>query len=526
MGRSYCGELRRKDLGREVSVYGWVDGVRQYGKLNFVDLRDCTGKVQIVFDEKIRKEGLGREVVLFVRGEVVERKSKNPNLKTGDVEIKAMDYKILNKTKNMPFYPQDITRVREETRLRYRYLDLRREEMQDTFRTRDKILSLIREFFHKKKFVEIETPTLAKSTPEGARDFLVPSRLEKCNFYALPQSPQIYKQVLMVAGFDKYFQIVKCFRDEDLRANRQPEFTQVDLELSFTTPEEVMLLTEELFKVLWKAFKKKEIKEKFPVFSYIEALKRFGTDSPDLRIPFEISESREGIYVEYTIGKEEEKRLLEELRLMKDIQKNFSVLRVGGKTRFLFREKNEDNYKTLGVVRERIAKLENLVKEDEFRFCWVKEFPMFEFNKDEKRWQTTHHPFTKIKGTWSEKKHKEAIAMSYDIVLNGEELGGGSIRNHDPEEQKRILRFLGLSEKEISKKFGFLLNALEHGAPPHGGIALGLDRIVMFLTNKKNIRDVIAFPKTKKAQGLLEGSPSEIDKKQLKDLGLDCKHKK
>ena len=450
----YCGELRPEHEGKEVILLGWVHRQRDIGNLVFIDLRDREGLVQVVvpssegalLDEakKIKMEN-----VVGIKGVVKKRaeRSRNPQLPTGDVEVEAKELKIISTSKIPPFVIADPPQASEELRFKYRYLDMRRPSMQRNMKLRHQAALSVRNFMSENGFLEIETPFLTKSTPEGARDYLVPSRMYKGRFYALPQSPQLFKQILMISGFDRYFQIVRCFRDEDLRAERQPEFTQIDVEMSFAEPEDIFDLVEAMMAAVFKLIGAK-IDIPFPRLTYEESMEKFGTDKPDLR-----------------------------------------------------QEKDKTN----------------------FKFAWVTDFPLFEKSEEEKRLLSMHHPFTSPHEddlAFLEKEPSKVRAKSYDLVLNGVEIGGGSIRIHDPELQKRIFKLLGLNQKEVEEKFGFFLEALLYGTHPHGGIALGFDRIVMILAGEKSIRDVIPFPKTTSALCLLTDSPAEADPHQLEELGL------
>ncbi len=439
------GQLNKKDVNKNVVLAGWVDSLRLHGKIGFVNIRDRYGLTQLFIDEKLINDAskLNKEDIILVKGKVNERPKNqiNKDLSTGEIEVKVNNLEIINKVKELPL---DLSlESNEETRLKYRYLDLRRKNMQHNIITRHKIIKAIRDFMDKENFLEIETPILAKSTPEGARDYLVPSRLYKGKFYALPQSPQLFKQLLMVAGFDRYFQIVKCFRDEDLRADRQPEFTQLDVEMSFINEEDIYSLFERMFKYVWKNVLDVDIKIPFPRMGYDEAIKKYKTDKPDLR-----------------------------------------------------KNKNE------------------------FAFVWITDFPMLEYNKEEKRWKAMHHPFTMPEDINElEKNPGKVKARAYDLVLNGSEIGGGSIRINKKEIQERVFKVLGIDKKEANDKFGFLLNALDY-CPVIGGIAFGIDRIVTIATNNDSIKEVIAFPKNKDAKDLMLDSPSNVDKEQLKEIGL------
>ena len=441
-----CGELRKSHVGKKVKLCGWVEDLRQFGKVNFIDLKDRYGKTQVV----ILGKDLGIKIGYCIQaeGEVVERKDKNPDLKTGDIEVFTKEIKTFNESPPMPFDAKN-ENIDEELRLKYRYLDLRTEKMQQNLFLRHKVIKALHDYMDKAGFTNIETPILGKSTPEGARDYIVPSRVNPGKFFALPQSPQIFKQLTMIANYDKYYQIARCFRDEDLRADRQPEFTQLDIEMSFIEQEDLLKEIENLFKFIFKQALNINIKTPFPKITYEEAMKRYETDSPDTR-------------------------------------------------------KNKEGYS----------------------FVWVVDFPMFEYNKDDKRFYATHHPFTSPEDNADFSKPEKMKSKAYDLVLNGSEIGGGSIRIHDAETQNKVFKTLGISEKEAQEKFGFLLSALSYGAPPHGGIAFGLDRIIQIMTNSASIRDVIAFPKNKDARDLMMDAPSEVNEAQLKEanIKLDVKN--
>jgi len=445
-----------KYVGKKARVYGWVNSRRDHGKIIFIDLRDRSGLLQVVFSTDIKSaENLRPEWVIAVGGKINKRPKGmiNKDLKTGAVELKAEKLEIISKAKTPPFEIACDKAIGEEMRLKYRYLDLRREKMKENIIFRYKVVKLIRDYLDKKSFIEVETPILTKSTPEGARDFLVPSRLHAGEFYALPQSPQQFKQLLMVAGFEKYFQIARCFRDEDLRGDRQPEFTQLDLEISFPSQEEIMEITESLMIEITKLAGKKLTFKPFKVLTYEEAMKKYKTDKPDLR------KSVKG-------GKKDPKEIC---------------------------------------------------------FVWIINWPLFEWNKEEKRWDPMHHIFTAPKEEdikLLDKDPSKVHSWQHDLVCNGQEIAGGSIRIHQPEIQKRIFKLVGLKEKEIEEKFGHLLRAFQYGTPPHGGIALGIDRLLAILRNEPSIREVIAFPKTGDARDLTMEAPNKVDKKQLKDLNL------
>lgn len=450
-----CGELRKEHGDQEVTLCGWVNARRDHGKLIFIDVRDRYGFTQVVFVPSVSKEAhdvaqkLGPEFVIKVTGKVVVRPDKmiNADIPTGEVEVCAEKLEILNASEVPVFEIDDIGEVSEELRLTYRYLDLRRKKVLQALQIRHKVCSVIHKFFEREQFMEIETPVLTKSTPEGARDFLVPARLNPGHFFALPQSPQLFKQILMVSGIDRYYQIVKCFRDEDLRADRQPEFTQLDMEMSFVTEEDIFEITERLFKEIFKEVKGVDIPTPFARMTYDEAKEKYNSDKPDLR--------KEG---------------------------------------------------------------------EEFAFVWIVDFPMFKYNEEEKRWDSEHHPFTSVREEdlprLENKEFDKVKARSYDLVLNGSEIGSGSIRIHKKDMQKKIFDIIGLEQNEAQERFGFLLKAFEYGAPPHAGVAYGLDRLVAILTGLDSIRDTIAFPKTQKGNCLMTDAPSLIDQGQLKELGL------
>jgi aspartyl-tRNA synthetase len=577
----YCGEITEKYLGKEVIVNGWVKSVRDHGGVIFVDLRDIRGVVQIVFSPEVSKElhesasKLRDEYVLAVKGIVKLRpaESINPNIKTGNVEIWATEFEVLNTSETPPIPFDNPKTVSEDKRLRYRFLDLRSEMMKNNIVKRYEITKVIRNYLDENNFIEIETPMLIKSTPEGARDFVVPSRLNKGKFYALPQSPQLFKQILMVSGFDRYYQIARCFRDEDLRADRQPEFTQVDLEMSFVDMDTVMNIVEGMIKrVLDKVYGIK-IEDRFPILSYEEAMNRFGSDSPDLRFGMEIIDISEevrgcefkvfsevldkGGVVKCIVVERGDEISRSELDFLRDWVQEFGAKGVAwfrvkngdlesnitkffseeirkkiiaktnakdGNLLLIVADKWEVATKTLGQIRLRMANKLNLIpKDNTLKFCWVVNFPLVEWNEEENRYDPLHHPFTAPVYEDIPLLDTDPLkvrAQSYDIVLNGTEIGGGSIRIHNQELQKKIFNLIGLSDEEANEKFGFLLDAFKYGAPPHGGLAIGLDRFVAILQGMESIRDVIAFPKTQKAQCLLSGAPSFLQKKQLDELGI------
>ncbi len=578
-----CGELRASDVGKTVTLNGWVDRRRDLGGLIFIDLRDRYGKTQVVFSPQhsnqayqIAKE-LKSEFVISVTGKVERRPkgAENPSLPTGEIDILADEVQILSKSETPPFLIEDDINVSEELRLRYRYLDLRRPIMQSNLITRHRMAQVVRRYFDENGFIEIETSFLVKSTPEGARDFLVPSRLHPGKFYALPQSPQLYKQILMVAGFDRYFQIVRCFRDEDLRADRQPEFTQIDVEMSFVTEEDIFNIVEGLIFRLMKEIKGIEIQLPFPRISYVDAIEKYGTDKPDLRFDLEIVNATDIFKTtEFKVFREaiENGGLICGLNLpgcanfsRKQIDELASFVKglgAGGLVHFkvengevespvakyftkislqklkermnsqdgdliiLISDQPQKVYSILGSLRLEMGKRLNLIDEDKFKFVWIVDFPLLEWDEEEKRWVSVHHPFTSPKLEdlhLLDSEPGKVRARAYDLVLNGNEIAGGSIRIHNAELQRKIFKLLGISDEEAKKKFGFLLEAFKYGAPPHGGIAFGFDRLVMLFTGMKSIRDVIAFPKTSSALSLMDEAPSEVDPKQLDELHIQLK---
>ncbi|WP_448587724.1 aspartate--tRNA ligase [Thermocrinis sp.] len=586
----YCGLISQEDLEREVILCGWVHRVRNHGGVVFIDLRDREGIVQVVVEERHSPEayevadGLGAEYVICVRGKVRKRPpgTENPKLKTGEFEVLAEKIEVLNTSELLPFSIEEETPVSEELKLRYRYLDLRRESMKRSLLFRHRAYQIIRRFFTEKGFVEVETPFLTKSTPEGARDFIVPSRLHPGKFYALPQSPQLFKQILMVAGLDRYFQIAKCLRDEDLRADRQPEFTQIDFEMSFVDEEDVMSITEELIKTLFEELLGLEIKTPFDRLSYFECLERFGSDKPDRRFGLELVEVGDllkdtdfkvfrevlesgGVVkaINFNAGELSRGQIDELTRLAQSWgAKGLAWIRVeDGKltspiVKFLKEEEikgilertkaepgdtilfsagsKELVYKVLGNLRLHLAKGFNLV-ENGFDFLWVVDFPLLEWDEEEGRFVSLHHPFTSPKEEdipvllkaleVQDLKEKKRLvhsvkARAYDLVINGYEVGGGSIRIHRKDLQETIFKLLDISPVEAEEKFGFLLKALGYGAPPHGGLAIGLDRLLAIMLGLDSIRDVIAFPKTQKGTCPLTGAPDYVSPKQLKDVHI------
>jgi len=581
-----CGELSKADIGIDVTLMGWVGRRRDHGGLVFIDLRDREGYTQIVFNPEVDEfshknaEKLRDEFVIAIKGEVKPRPEGtiNPRLSTGEIEILVKKLKILNKAEVLPFSisEEDKNLPTEEIRLSYRFLDLRRDEMQKNIIFRHKLLHCIRQFLTQNGFIGIETPCLTKSTPEGARDYLVPSRVNRGKFYALPQSPQLFKQLLMISGFDKYYQVARCFRDEDLRADRQPEHTQIDLEMSFVNVENIFNVIEGMFKVLFKDLLNMELKTPFPRMTYEEAINKYGTDKPDLRLNVPIrdisslvKEAGYKIFSEIIKKGGKVKGLLIKgkgtLNLSEIEKIRKQVIELGSKGLSWIRIKEEEIEASFQkfvppqvlkkikecfkaeagdiilILADQEGKLDevlfsfkdylgeafNLKKPGDFKFLWIREFPLFEYNQEEKRWQSVHHPFTMPREEyWKnlEVNVKEVKSLAYDLVLNGEEIGGGSIRINRRELQEKIFKILKINTAEAQKKFGFLLKALEYGAPPHGGIALGLDRLCMLLLGRNSIREVIAFPKTQKAICLLTKAPSDVDEKQLKELHIKIKN--
>jgi len=573
--------LNLTEVGKEVVVSGWINKRRDFGSLIFIDVRDRSGIVQVVVDQTTdpltfqQAEKLRNEFVVAIKGVVTPRAKEavNPNLLTGEIEIKATVIEILNEAKNPPFYIQDNIEVDETVRLKYRYLDLRRPEMFKTFQLRHKITTVIRNFLDQNGFIDVETPILTKSTPEGARDFLVPSRLNPGEFFALPQSPQLFKQLLMVAGFERYFQVTRCFRDEDLRADRQPEFTQVDIETSFLPLADFHKLMEEMMAKVVKETKGIDIPLPFPRITYHEAMERFGSDKPDIRFAMELVDVTEivkgldfkvfqtvisnggvvkGINVKNSahFSRKEIDQLGEFVSLYK--AKGLAWLAFvgnevkGSLAKFmketeltLIKEKMDVNegdlllfvadqrkivYDALGNLRVKLAKELNLIDQNRLAFLWVTEFPLLAYDEEEKRYVAEHHPFTM---PMVEDIHLldtnplQVRAQAYDMVLNGYELGGGSMRIYKKEIQEKMFNLLGFTPEEAKAQFGFLLDAFEYGTPPHGGIAFGLDRLVMILAGKQTLRDVIAFPKTSSASCLLTSAPSVVNPKQLQELKID-----
>lgn len=573
---NYCGET--EGVGKTVVVGGYVQKIRDMGTLIFIDLRDRTGIVQLAFDETTDKAVFEKaaschsEYVLMAKGVVRERESKNDTIKTGGIEIFVDDLRILAKAQTPPFEITDKTNVNEELRLKYRYLDLRRGPLQENIIKRSKIAKSARDYFEENGFIEIETPMMIKSTPEGARDYIIPSRVHNGKFYALPQSPQIYKQLLMISGFDRYIQLARCFRDEDLRADRQPEFTQIDLEMSFVDVEDILEIGEGLVKRLFKDVLDVDIPTPLPRITYKEAMERYGSDKPDTRFEMEICDLSDivkncgfGVFTSAigdggsvraicaknaagTLTRKEIDKLTEYVRgigakglayirwvddvpscsfakFMTEAELDAILNRCGaekGDVVFIVADKNSTTLSTLGALRLKVAKQLDIIK-DGFNFLWVTQFPFFEYDEDTKTYVAMHHPFTMPEDDciqYLESNPEKVTAKAYDLVLNGTELSSGSIRINDYELQQKMFKALGLTEEEIAAKFGFLVEAYKYGAAPHGGMGIGLDRIAMIMCGADSLRDVVAFPKVQNASELMSNSPDIVDEVQLKELGI------
>ncbi len=578
-----CGDLRISDVGKEVTLFGWVQRQRDLGQLIFIDLRDRTGIVQLAFSDETDKEIFEKaascrsEFVLGVKGTVAERSAKTDKIPTGDIEIQVNELRILSKAQTPPFEILDETKTGEELRLKYRYLDLRRKPLQDNLIMRSKIAKVARDYFYENGFIEIETPMMIKSTPEGARDYLVPSRIHQGKFYALPQSPQIYKQLLMLSGFDRYIQLARCFRDEDLRADRQPEFTQIDMELSFADMDEIMDINEGFFVRLFDEVLGEKLETPFTKMSYEEAMNRFGSDKPDVRFGMEIQDISElvkdsdfGVFsnpikaggsVRCIVAKDAAKvytrkeidKLTEYVRgigakglafvrwvedepscsfkkFMKEGELEAILDKVGaekGDVVLIVADKNSVTLPVLGALRLTVAKRLDIIP-DTFKFVWIVDFPFFEFDEESGEWVAMHHPFTMpredcLEYLDNEEDKGKVIAKAYDLTLNGTELSSGSIRITDYELQQKMFRALKMSDEEIEAKFGFLVEAYKYGAPPHGGMGIGLDRVTMLLCKAESLRDVTAFPKVQNASELMSSCPSEVDEESLEVLGLEIK---
>lgn len=575
----YCGEFRESDVGQHVCVMGWVQRQRDLGSLIFIDLRDRTGIVQLAFDETVDKEifdlafGIRAEYVLCAHGTVRIRSSINPNIPTGKVEILVDELKVLSTAQTPPFEIVEDSPVKPELRLKYRYLDLRRPDLQRNIMARSEITAIARRYFKEQGFVDVETPCLIKPTPEGARDYLVPSRVHHGKFYALPQSPQLYKQLLMLSGFDRYFQIARCFRDEDLRADRQPEFTQIDLEMSFVTQDDVITIMEGFLADLFSEFKGMKLSLPLPRMTYAEAMERYGSDKPDLRFGMELCNlsdiaktcgfkvfaqavenggSVRGIVAKGAAGSLSRKdidALTEFVKLYKakglawyknnngevsssyakfltEEENNAIIDRLGiqpGDVAFIVADRDSVVFDSLGALRCELARRLSLIEEGAYKLLWVTDFPLLEYSEEDNRYYAKHHPFTMPNPDdipLLETDPAKVRSVAYDIVINGSEVGGGSIRIHSREIQNKMFRALGLSEEEAEEKFGFLLEAFKYGTPPHGGLAFGLDRLVALMLGLEDIRDVIAFPKVQNASELMTMCPSPTDAKALTELGI------
>ncbi|MBW2995751.1 aspartate--tRNA ligase [Candidatus Woesearchaeota archaeon] len=568
-----CGGLGAKDIDKEVKLSGWVHSRRDHGGLIFIDLRDRYGLMQIVFDPKNKEdfsaaEKLRREDVISVDGKVVARKQgmENPKMKTGKIEVEVSKLDVLNKAETPPIEVDDRKEAGEDIRLQYRYLDLRRPVMQKRLMIRHKAAEATREFLNNEKFMEIETPLLIRATPEGARDYIVPSRVNPGKFYSLPQSPQLYKQILMVSGMDRYYQLARCLRDEDLRQDRQPEFTQIDIEMSFIDEEDIYKLGEGLIRAIWKKAIDVELKTPFPRFTYEEAMNRYGSDKPDLRFGLELIDVSDVVKKgEFGVFKDAEsvkclapekdfsrKELDEYISFCQEVgAKGMAWMKVtdkglesnivkffseaiqkelleatkakpGSVLMFIADKANTVNY-VLGELRLKLRDDLKLAKEEEFKFCWITDFPLFEWDEDNGRWSPMHHIFSmpkEDKVKFLEKEPGKVTGKLYDLALNGVELGGGSIRIHRKELQEKVLKVIGMTYAEAEERFGFLLNSFKYGAPPHGGIAFGFDRICALLNGINDIREVMAFPKNKAAECPMDGSPSGVEEQQLKELHI------
>lgn len=575
----YCGTLRNTDIGRTVTVCGWVQRQRDLGQLIFIDLRDRTGLVQLAFDEHTdrglfdKASAARSEYVLAARGTVRERSAKNKELPTGDIEVEVEDLRILSEAETPPFEITENVNTSEAIRLKYRYLDLRRPDLQKNILFRHKVAKVTRDYFDENGFIEIETPMLIRSTPEGARDYLVPSRVHKGSFYALPQSPQMYKQLCMVAGFDRYMQIARCFRDEDLRADRQPEFTQIDLEMSFVDMEDVLKIGEGFMARIFKEVLGREITLPLPRLTYQQAMERYGSDKPDTRYGMEIIDLTDVVancgFSVFTnaiasggsvrcitaknavqaLSRKEIDKLTEMIKgiggkglawirmtdtisssfakFMTEEEMNAILARAGAVQNdvvlIVADTKTAHVLTELGTLRTELARKLNLIPKDQYNLLWVVEFPFFEYDEETGEWLAMHHPFTAPLDEclpYLESDKGKVRAKAYDLVLNGIELASGSIRITNPELQNRMFNLLGLSDEEAHRKFGFLIDAFKYGAPPHGGMGLGLDRLVMQLLQADSLRDVVAFPKVQNASELMTSAPADVDEQQLKDLGI------
>ncbi len=575
----YCGTLREEHIGQTVCVTGWVQRNRNLGNLMFIDLRDRSGIVQLSFDDTSdravfeKASSTRSEFVLMAQGVVRGRESVNKDIPTGMVEIQVTELRILAKSETPPFEITDTTNVKEDLRLKYRYLDLRRSELQNRIISRHKIVKIARDYFDENGFIEVETPILIKSTPEGARDYLVPSRVHHGKFYALPQSPQLYKQLLMLSGYDRYMQIARCFRDEDLRADRQPEFTQIDVEMSFVDEEDVMTMNEGFIKRVFKEFLNYDVPTPFRRIPYDEAMDRYGIDKPDTRFGLELCDlsdllsscefkvfngalaaggSVRGINVKgaaATLTRKEIDKLTDFVKTYRAKGLAFTRItadaesssfekflkpeevaaireRMGaevGDVLLIVADKNQVVYDSLGQLRNHLARKLELIQPNTYDFLWVTDFPLFEYDEEEGRYAAKHHPFTSPKLDQLDRLENDkdhCYARAYDVIINGYEVGGGSIRINDPEVQSKMFSALGFTEEQAMERFGFLLNAFKYGVPPHGGMAYGLDRLIMIMTGTENIRDVIAFPKVQNASELMTNCPDVVEDKSLAELAI------
>ncbi len=578
----YCGTLRASDVGKEVTLMGWAQKVRDLGALAFIDLRDRTGTTQLAFNKEInaalyqKAASVRQEYVLAAVGTVVERSSKNLDLETGEIEVVCRELRILDVAKTPPIYIKDDDDVKEEMRLKYRYLDLRKPKMQEMLTMRAEITRAFRDFLHDEGFIDVETPYLGKPTPEGARDYLVPSRVQEGRFYALPQSPQLYKQLLMIGGTDRYYQIARCFRDEDLRANRQPDFTQVDIEMSFVTMEDVLEVNERLMSSVFERILGISLPRPFPRLSYQDAMNRFGSDKPDLRYGFEIHDLTELTdktdFPVFSSAAAENGFIgainfdgLADAYTRKKLDGLNTFAKGIGASGLLWAKKTDEGYQSsfkkfwneaveaqieqelhpksgdlililcgarqktlerLGSLRVSIANEHLHFDPKDYAVCWIVDFPMFEYDEEEGRFVAMHHPFTKPREEdlpLLDTAPERVRAQAYDIVINGDERGGGSIRINNSDLQRKIFDLLKLTDEEIQNRFGFFIEALQYGTPPHGGIAYGLDRFVMMMTQRTNIRDVIAFPKTQTAQDLMMDAPTTITEQQYEELHIQAR---
>ena len=576
MKKKFNNSLNINNVGEIVELYGWVQKVRNLGGLIFIDLRDRSGIIQIIVkpENKFYEKSLElkNEYVIKVIGEVVERESKNKNMETGEIEVELHELEILNTSIDIPFSITDDTTALEDTRLKYRYLDIRRNEIKNKLICRSKVTKAVRDYFINNDFLEIETPILCKSTPEGARDYLVPSRISKGKFYALPQSPQLFKQLLMVGGIERYFQIAKCFRDEDLRSDRQPEFTQIDMEMSFVNEEDIMNINEGLIAHVFKEIKNIDIPNPIPKMKYDDAIKYYGSDKPDLRFDMKINDitnifqntefqifqniiKNKGIINALVVKNSSDKYSRKDLEKLNEFIKTYDANNLfylkynnelsGSIIKVMTSEEQNDLIKqlkleendlvlivggsytitkhALGALRCKLAKDLNLIKKGDYAFTWIIDFPSFEYSEEEQRYVACHHPFTAPKDEDIDKLLTDkgnCYSKAYDLVINGYEIGGGSIRIHDNNIQNKMFQALELTEEDIKEKFGFFVEGLKYGTPPHGGLAFGLERLVMVLTETENVRDTIAFPKTASASCLMSEAPNIVDINQLKELGI------